>query len=61
MGRQEYRVIEISDLDKFTAEVNKHLEQSWELHGDLIALLDPKAYGTNDAIIYIQAIKRVTA
>ena len=58
MKTTEYLVIENSNLEKFTAEVNKHLEENWQLHGDLIALLDPKAYGTVDAIIYIQAIKK---
>jgi hypothetical protein len=59
MYHNQYLVIENVNLEKFTAEVNKHLIENWQLHGNLIALLDPDAYGTDHAIIYIQAVKKV--
>jgi hypothetical protein len=60
MSTFEYGVIEYTDMQKFTTDVTRHLNEGWELHGNLIAILNPEHYGTEDAIIYIQGIKRAT-
>jgi hypothetical protein len=54
----EFGIIEYTDIQKFTLDVTKHLNEGWELHGNLIAILNPEHYGTEDAVIYIQGVKR---
>jgi hypothetical protein len=56
----EFGIIEYTDIQKFTSDVTKHLNEGWELHGNLIAILNPEHYGTEDAVIYIQGVKRTT-
>ena len=52
----EYVVIDSGDYKEFQQQVNKHLDEGWNLHGNLIAFPDPNE--NSEDVRYIQAMTK---
>jgi len=51
-----FHVVEATDLKSFKEEVQRWLDEGWDLHGSMIAFPQPGADGA--VVRYLQALKK---
>jgi hypothetical protein len=51
-----FHVVECTEPETFKSEIKKHLEDGWELHGNMIAFPDPAPENNGQKVRYIQAV-----
>ena len=57
MAEFQFEIIDSRDREFFIAEVNRKLNEGWELHGDIKAFPIPELIDQVNDVRYIQAFK----